>query len=441
MTILLFLLVMVWFSLFFYIIDFAILSFLPLLFLLILFLFNISYVNRDSIQENYMNENNILKLSWVSILFGAGFLMFLMEFAILDITIYLFIGNIVLRFFSYFAKYKDGEDIFEIWVFLTWIFYIIYNVILWGSFFENLSYFLLICSWIYALLFFVMKIWYDVKNRYWYNFVLFALLSIFCFSWLLIDIKYLAVSIMWIILLSCVLLTRYVLWFKTKNIKKDITARDILKWERVLDFHKKQNTQDISPNILNFVYSVPDWLKMVLEVLNWSLLILLLYIFIENNITINSINEIVMFIIIVLCFVSNIFVLKSINYNSTLQKVFLFGGLNILVYIIIFATLHDSLSEILFFLVLWNFVSGICFVFSENSGISKLLKKSDYLIWFSCDVIFCLLNVVVIIYLDISIKTKIALILLYIWFRGIVFIYQKKHFQELWLNEESIWLS
>ncbi len=436
MTILLFMLILVWFSIFFYIIDIKILSFLPLLFLLILLIWNISYVDWNSVQDKYLNEQNILKLSRICILIWTGFLMYLMNFEWNNIVLYLFIWNALLWIWSYFLNYKDWEDIFELWFFISWVSLVLYNWIISWNTWTRLSYFLIATTLIYAIIFFIIQNWYQIKKRYIYNIIIFFLISIYILLRINISDKYLVVSIFSIVLLSSILLIRYIILQNIPKQNKAITARDILEWKKVLE-HKRQNHKtSVSPAIIDIVNNIPNWLKISIEILNWMILVMLIYNFIQSNISISSINHLIMFIITIFSFMLNIFLLRSIDYSSTLQRVLFFTWINVLVYIIIFSVLHSSLSEILFFTVLRNFFSWVAFSMTKQQVFNQLIKYKDYITWIICDIVFFAINVVIMIYIDASIKTKIALILIYAWFRWIVFIYQNKKIKTI-LNTEN----
>ncbi len=127
----------------------------------------------------------------------------------------------------------------------------------------------------------------------------------------------------------------------SKEKKEHISVRRILAGERITEAKRLFSTP-WQEWLYNFVDRMPNLAKKMLELMNISLIVALIYYYVANISTFINSSHIFYWLIIII-FVTNVLLLKRIGYNSIIQNLVVFFVINFAIYISLFSYLNGDI--------------------------------------------------------------------------------------------------
>lgn len=342
---------------------------------------------------------------------------------------------------SYFFDYEDGKEIFQWWLYLTLLSFLVYLSFMSGSInnfikiTSNISILTTIMLWTIPII-----IWIRNKSEksLYYKIALSGLISAILVIINLNLNPYISIVIsLWIITSILVFIQRNSN-HKATVISNDeeISVRRILAWERISN-HKKKIEKNNNTKIAEFLKDTPMFFKVWLEILNISILGYFITQFIwwiNNASLINQIFYRSIFILII----TNILILKKIKYNSLIQNFIFFIIINFSIYISLFSIFKDNMWEIVTRWIMRNVLSTLCmFYIHKIKFFSKTINKLDYYYRIICAIIWMIVNLVLLIKTSLPWELIFFLFLLYLGIQGMILFYVIKFISHLEFQKEE----
>lgn len=388
----LFLLINIIFIIYFIYIKIRYLSLIPILILLIwIFMItetenNIKKIKTILIKNSLFTLRLILNL-WISLIINYFWIW------IINILWFLLNLNIWLFLFSLALNKEKYINIYHLNI------YIIIIIII--TFIKNYEKAILIFSslllWIYAFIFFIIWNFSNIWKKYINLFIFYLIFTLFLFIYVKIN-KILAILFLQFILIFY-LFTIYII----KIYKKESNILEkILKWEKVFTIKRKINIEKIIKLIKNHESNLK--IKFIFPLLN---LIIITYslLFIQNNLV---------KLIILIIFIINFLLIKQLNYNHEIQRLFLYWIVNIW----IFSILTNNSRKIWEISVIWTIITTIntllVYLFYKKILEKKILYKEDIYIRIITNIINAIINSFFIYQINIDLQLKIWIILVYL---------------------------
>lgn len=420
------------FSTYFYVIWLWYMWLIPLLVFLITTIYYISWISFKSSANNVFQDYGLFVARIIILLWLFLVLKF---FAISTIIAFLFIIwlNLLLRFGSYIFKYDDGKLIAQVWYY-SWALGLFLNawIFHWfNTFFIIFSHIWVLSLAIISFISFLLWIRYKIEKHI--NYQLFVLLigSIWLSAYYQIENIYifLIISVAW---LSIIYIYIYKILSKkppTENQAKEISVRRILAWERVLK--GIPHDKDRSKKIYSFVSDFPKFVKYFLEWVNTSIIIILIYLYFQNALTLQWNIEQISYWLVMIGFIVNVFLLKRINYTSIFQRLLTFMVINFAIYISLFSALKWDLGSIVFLWILRNIISTMMVFHIHKTKLGIYLRKIDYLFWIFTTMLALVVNIILLFHTDIVWQLLFPIILLYVWVQGMMLYYSIKYINKI----------
>jgi len=348
--------------------------------------------------------------------------------------LFLTVLNILFFLWSYLFKYEDGKKISHVWFLVSELSLIIYTWIVYSpqETFQIFSY-----SWVlyFAIIWFtifILWIWYEITDNLKYLFCVLA-------SWTIILALYKLIPNLYVFLITLVVFLQlvfsaihYILEHKPPTIEeqKEISVRRILAWERIL---KKQDDWKIKiqQNIYDFVYNIPQIVKYCLEWINTFVILLLIYLYFKNTISLKWSVEQLFYWIIMLWFILNVYTLKKINYTSICQRLVTFLVINFAIYISLFSALKWDIESVALFAILRNLLSTSLVFSIHKTKIWAYLKKIDYSFRIFTTLLAMIVNIVLLFSTKIPRSFLFPMILLYVWIQWFLVYYSIKYIKKI----------
>lgn len=347
--------------------------------------------------------------------------------------LFIIIVNILFFIWSYLFKYKDWEKIAHIWLLVSMLSLIIYiRIAYWGQLtFQVFSYMRILYFSLIWFIIFILWIKYDIHKNMHYLFFTLA-------SWLIVLALYKAISNIYIFLIVLVVLLQiaysaihYVLLHKPPTLEeqKEISVRRILAWERIL---KKQDDWKfkISQKIYDFVEWMPQIVKYFMEWINTFIILLLIYLYFRNTLSLKWSVEQIFYRVIMLWFIVNVYSLKKINYTSIMQRLITFLVINFAIYISLFSAFKD-IETVALFGIVWNILSTSMVFSIHKTKVWSYLKKIDYSFWIFTTLLAMIINIILLFSTEIQKAFLFPMILLYVWIQGFLVYYSIKYIKKI----------
>lgn len=411
---------------------------IPLLLCILFFVFSIGWLLQKDRASSLFNDYWLF-CAWIVI--QVWLFLILQFFWALAIPSFLFLImiNMLLLVGSYIFKYKDGTIVWHVWfgfVFIALLCYV--GIVHWAQ--DCFNIFRLIWClylWVVAFITCVLSIWYDMhKNMYYLLFVL------LCGSIMILLFK-LTSNIYIFLIEMCVLLAwlystiDYILKHKppTQTQVKEISVRRILAWERVLQKIPQHN--NLSQIVYDFVYEMPRFVKYILEFANTLIIIILIYLYFKNALSLKWSMEQLFYRIIMIWFIVNVYLLKKIDYTSIVQRLFTYLVINFAIYISLFSAFSGDIWNIVIWWIVWNLISSVVVFHVHKTKLWQYLRKIDYLFWIFATILAMIVNVILLINTGLSAKLLFPIVLLYVWIQGMLLYYSLRFVHKIQEVEED----
>ena len=291
--------------------------------------------------------------------------------------------------------------------------WILYFALIWFTIFilwiryeitENLKYLFFVLAW-WVIILLLYKI---IPNLYVFLIVLVVLLQI---------------------LYSCIY---YILWHKPPSLyeQKEVSVRRILAWERIL---KKQNDWKIkiTQEVYEFIDKMPQIVKYCMEWINTFVILLLIYLYFKNTVSLNWSVEQIFYWVIMFGFIVNVYSLKKIDYTSIVQRLITFLVINFAIYISLFSAFKWDIELVALFGIVWNILSTSMVFSIHKTKIWSYLKKIDYSFWIFITLLAMIINIILLFNTQIQRAFLFPMILLYVWIQWFLVYYSIKYIKKI----------
>lgn len=382
-----------------------------------------------------------LFLAWIIIMIWFFLSAKFFDVSTVNSILFLVVLNITFFIWSYLFKYEDGKQVAHVWFLVSILSLLIYaRIVYWArATFQTFSY-----SWIlyFALIWFtVFVLWikYDITENLKYLFFVLAWWAIILTLHKIIPNLYVFLIVLVVLLQVWYSVIYYILQHKPPTLQeqKDISVRRILAWERIL---KKQEDWKIkiSQEVYDFVSNIPQIVKYYLEWINTFIILLLIYLYFKNTLSLNWSVEQVFYWVIMLGFIVNVYSLKKINYTSIFQRLITFLVINFAIYISLFSAFKWDVESVALFAIVRNLLSTSLVFSIHKTKVWSYLKKIDYSFWIFTTLLALIVNIVLLFNTQIQRAFLLPMILLYVWIQWFLVYYSIKYIKKIQeVNAES----
>lgn len=405
---------------------------IPLILCLGFFVFSIGWILKKDRADSLFNEYGLF-FAWIIILIGLFLILQFFGAPAISSFLFLIVINILLLFGSYIFKYEDGKIVGHIWFAFALLTMLVYLGIVFGFDICFHTFLMMWCLYlgVVALIVCVLGLWYDIhKNMYYLLFILLWWAIIIFFYKLIFNIYIFLITVavcLWVLYF----LVDYVLKHKppTQTQVKEISVRRILAWERVLQEIPQHN--DLSKIIYNFVNETPRFIKYILEFANTLIIIVLIYLYFKNALSLKWSIEQLFYWIIMILFIVNVYLLKKIDYTSIIQRLFTYLVINFAIYISLFSAFAGDVWNIVLWWIIWNLISSAVVFRVHKTRLGQYLRKIDYLFWIFATILAMIVNVILLFNTELSAKLLFPIILLYVWVQCMLLYYSLKFVKKI----------
>ncbi len=404
----------------------------PLLVFLIALVYYISGISFKSKSKDIIQKYGLF-FAWIIVL---AWLFWVLKFLGIDtIQSWLFLIwlNVLVRVWSYLFRYNDGKTIAQVWYYLSALSLLVY-IWIWNwfeIFFISFGMIWALSLAIISFIVFIIGIYHHTEK--YISYTLFILLI-----WSIGLSLHHKITNIYIFLLVAVtalgLLYTYlhhILAHKppTDSQKKEISVRRILSWERVLK--EISHSTILSNKIYNFVSDIPLAVQYFLEWSNMIIIILLIYLYFQNALTLQWGIDQIFYRLITAGFIINVLLLKKINYTSVVQRLLTFVVINFAIYISLFSAFQSDISKIVFLWIIRNIFCAMSVFHIHKTKIWLYLKKIDYLFWIFTTILALVVNVILLVRTEITGQLLFPIILLYVWIQSMILYYSIKYVNKI----------
>ena len=404
---------------------------------LILLIWTLVYSVWDLSLKNKVNSLVVeywLFLAWIIIMLWFFLSAKFFWVSTTNSILFLIAINILFFIWSYLFKYEDWKHISHIWFLVSILSLLTYSWIVywWWITFKIFSYMWILYFALIWFTIFVLWIRYDITKNLKYLFFVLA-------SWVVILAIYKIIPNLYVFLIIIVILLQvlystiyYILWHKppTLDEEKEISVRRILAWERIL---KKQNDWKIkiSQKIYDFVYEMPQIVKYCMEWANTLIILLLIYLYFKNTLSLKWSVEQIFYWVIMLWFIVNVYSLKKIDYTSAVQRLITFLVINFAIYISLFSAFKWDIETVALFGIVWNILSTSMVFSIHKTKVWSYLKKFDYSFWIFTTLLAMIINIILLFNTQIQQAFLFPLILLYVGIQWFLVYYSIKYIKKI----------
>ncbi len=425
---------LVLFSWYFYGIWSWYLSFLPLVVFFLLFL-GAFLKNTSFSYSNLFQSKTIFFVLWGMIMVALCLVLSFLGIAMLEVLFALLGVNILALLVGYIANISLAEDITYLSYLIVVLFLLGYSYFFpFSSFYfvDMLWYLSLFTSLFVGIICFVFSRYWSIAKYFRYHFFIIVLVTLFVgifYYW------WVNVWTFFVYFLFLFFLFMFFYYLSLSSVSlvpdREITVRKILAWERILPKLQKMHPSTLfssyfkkySDRVQAYLSEAPLYMKYFFESLNLSGFFgfLIMYFFVSQ----------VSFPFfwwfswlywgICLLFLGNIFLLKSMNYISLLQKFGMFFWVNIVLYSVFFTFFTALSSELVLYLILANMFYSF-FLFQLHAFFPMIDRnRYDYFLALGVDGFAVCINIFFLAQLDISGQIIFALAFLYIAIKVLLF--------------------
>lgn len=383
---------------------------------------------------NSLVTNYWLFLAWIIIMIWFFLSAKFFGVATINSLLFLIAINILFYLWSYVFRYEDGKQIAHVWFLTSVVAMLTFTrIVYWAKIsFKLLSYFWVLYFTLITFTIFILWIKYETKENLKYLFFVLG-------GWVVILTLYKLIPNLYIFLIVLVVLLQvlysaiyYILTHKPPTIEeeKEISVRRILAWERIL---KKQNDWKfkISQSIYDFIDNMPQIVKYCLEWINTLIILLLIYLYFRNTLSIKWSVEQIFYWVIMLWFIVNVYSLKKIEYTSTFQRLITFLVINFAIYISLFSAFKWDIESVTLFAIVRNLLSTSLVFSIHKTKVWTYLKKIDYSFWIFTTLLALIVNIVLLFSTKIPQAFLFPMILLYVWIQWFLVYYGIKYIKKI----------
>lgn len=383
--------------------------------------------------------NSLVTSYWLFFAWLIMLLWFFLSAKFFDVStinsfLFLIVLNILFFLWSYLFKYEDGKKIAHMWFLISAISLIIYlRIVHWLNLsFQIFSYLWILYFSIIWFTIFILWIWYEINENLKYLFFILTWWAIILFLYKIILNLYIFLIVLVVLLQIVYSAIYYVLKHKppTFEEQKEISVRRILAWERIL---KKQNEWKIkiSQCVYDFLNNIPQVVKYCLEWINTFIILLLIYLYFKNTISLKWSVEQIFYWVIMLWFIVNVYSLKKINYTSVFQRLITFLVINFAIYISLFSAFKWDVETVVLFAIVRNILSTSLVFSIHKTKVWSYLKKIDYSFWIFTTLLALIVNIILLFNTQIQKAFLFPMILLYLWIQWFLIYYSIKYIKKI----------
>lgn len=430
MSIIILLITLCAFIAFFWAIGLWYLGLLPILFFLVIFGYYTTSFDLKWSGYKMLSKYSIF-LAWLVMLIGIGGIFHFFDISWLQIGLWLIIINIILRFLSYIIEYQDGKSIFQLWYYASAIYLFVISFMQWGleNLLSTISLFWIFQMGLISFIVFIIWLFKPVEEYLKYKLIILTLwtLGIILYKKIPEPASFLIVSGLGLTIVYFIIYQILQKKVISNQEQKNISVRRILAWERVIKHNSDYQTQ-LEKDILKFINNTPKFTKYLLELANIVIIGMLIWLYIKD-INTHEVSQLIYWLII-LVYISNVVILKKINYTSLLQRSVLFLVINFAIYITLFNAFAE-IWDIVWWAIVWNIFSSSLLFYAHNTFAQNILYKKDYIFWIITTIIALAVNIVLLTKLFIPIQLLISIIFLYLGIQGMILFYGFRYINRL----------
>ena len=375
-----------------------------------------------------------LFLAWIIIMIWFFLSAKFFDVSTTNSILFLLMINILFFIWSYLFKYEDWKKISHLWFLVTVLSFIVYSWIVYGGkvTFEVFSYMRILYFALIWFTVFILWIKYEISKNLKYLFFVLA-------WWVVILALYKSISNVYVFLIVLVVLLQvlysavyYVLQHKppTLSEQKEISIRRILAWERIL---KRQNDWKlkIPQSVYDFVDQMPHIVKYCIEWINTFVILILIYLYFKNTLSLKWSVEQIFYWVIMLGFIVNVYSLKKINYTSVVQRLITFLVINFAIYISLFSAFKWDIETVALFGIVRNILSTSMVFSIHKTKVWSYLTKIDYSFWTFTTLLAMIVNILLLFNTQIQKAFLFPMILLYVWIQWFLIYYSIKYIKKI----------
>ena len=375
-----------------------------------------------------------LFLAWIIIMIWFFLSAKFFDVSTVNSILFLVALNIAFFIWSYLFKYEDGKQVAHVWFLISILSLLIYA---WIVFWAKATFQTFSSVWVlyFALIWFtifVLWIKYEISENLKYLFFVLSAGTIILVLYRIIPNLYIFLIVLVVLLQVCYSAIYYILQHKPPTLEeqKEISVRRILAGERIL---KKQNDWKfkISEDVYKFIFNIPQIVKYCLEWINTLIILLLIYLYFKNTLSLNWSVEQIFYWVIMLWFIVNVYTLKKIDYTSIAQRLITFLVINFAIYISLFSALKWDIESVTLFAIVWNLLSTSLVFSIHKTKVWSYLKKIDYSFWIFTTLLAMIVNIVLLFSTQIPRAFLFPMILLYVWVQGFLVYYGIKYIKKI----------
>ncbi len=433
MTILLYLVSLGFFTRFFYAIGIWYIGIIPLIIALITIVISAKDSQSITRQKPDMQKYSIYAAWLAMMIWFVGIATFFSSQTV-HIWLWLIGINIIFWLLSYISKYTDGTYMGQLWYYvgILYVFWQVSHVVDWQWLGQVISLFWLLTLAIVWFIVGVIGYWKRIaKYMYYKLFVLFLWTIMIAIAYYVGDIYtvLLANSIL-ILLLAIGLYMIHRHHTPSNHEIKNISVRRILAGERI-NKNKHIPSQSIVANKLHlFLSEMPLWTRYIIEAANCILVIITIWLYLQNIADTTSQWHQIVYWLIVWLFIATALVLKRIWYTSVMQKITLFAVINYAIYLTLYTVL-GSIGAIVWWGIVRNIASSILLFYAPSSFLAEILCKQDYQYWIVMTIIALCINIYLLWLTNLHGQLVFSIVFVYIGLQGLLLYYGLLHIQQL----------
>ena len=375
-----------------------------------------------------------LFLAWIIIMLWFFLSAKFFDVSTVNSILFLVIINILFFIGSYLFKYDDWKKIAHIWFLVSVCSLITYTrIVYWaGATFHVFSYMRILYFALIWFIIFILWIRYEINTNLKYLFFVLSWWTVVLALYRLIPNLYVFLIILVIVLQLLYSCIYYILNHKppTQHEQKEISVRRILAGERIL---KKQDTWKfkVAQEVYDFTYNMPQIVKYCLEWINSFIILLLIYLYFKNTLSLRWSVEQLFYRIVMLWFIVNVYSLKKIGYTSILQRLITFLVINFAIYISLFSAFKWDIETVALFAIVRNLLSTSMVFSIHKTKVWLYLKKIDYSFWIFTTLLAMIINIILLFNTQIQRAFLLPMILLYVWIQWFLVYYSIKYIKKI----------
>lgn len=429
------------FGLFFFAINYPWFSIAPALVILFFTVNSFSSIKPWQFNFREFLETNSLYLSWILILLGISWLFFFLNVDVLYIAIYMMAINSLLWIWSFLTDYKDGKSLFHVMYYISFISFIaaVWNVFDTSILIKVLWYWLPFHLFMYVFVGFFIWSFVKVERRVWWLAYAYGHLTIMRIAaYIIKDIKLIHLVLGQLYLAFIYFTTDKILYLQEpiKKRYKPIDAKDILAWQKVLEYRRINKTKPkgsgfMVTHVQPFLQEMDPRIALLINSYNVALIAIIIayYMFSFKEWTPVLTDQILYGSSMILFFINFIITQKEFTLPKR-QRIFVFLIINFAIYSNIIFLSNAQPVTITTLGVSRNIINSLLILYSKYFIPENLVKTHDYWYRITVNLLVVPVNLFFMAQIDISGSLLFALISTYLWVQWFLLFYNVKYIKE-----------